>query len=76
MAKIKSFVKGTGSVSTRMSEVECVYNVGDVNGEKYIALSTYGSSGRQNGGVASQVIHMNREKARELVEILNREFGL
>lgn len=76
MAKIKSFVRGNGNVSTRMSEVECVYNVGIVNGEKYISLSTYGSAGRQNGGVASQVIHMNKEDAKELVKILSKEFGL
>ena len=42
MAKIREFTKGTGNISARISEVECVYNVGVANGEKYVSFSTFG----------------------------------
>lgn len=47
MAKIKNFIKGTGKVSSRISGVDCVYNVGYVNDEKYVTLSTLGSVERK-----------------------------
>lgn len=76
MARIKEFIKGTGNISTRISEVECVYNAGLVNGKKYVSLSTYGSENRRNGGSASQVLHIDRESAIEIMAILNKEFSL
>lgn len=76
MAKIREFIKGTGNISTRISEVECVYNVGDVNGEKYVSFSTYGSANRQNGGSASQVLHVDKKSAIKIMEILRKEFSL
>lgn len=76
MAKIKEFIRGTGNVSNRISEVECIYNTGIVNGEKYVSFSTYGSSLRQNGSSASQVLHIDKESAKEIIYILSQEFGL
>ena len=74
MAKIREFTKGTGNISARISEVECVYNVGVANGEKYV--STFGSANRQNGGSASQVLHIDKEAAVKIVDILTKEFSL
>ena len=76
MAKIKEFIKGTGNVSARISEVECVYNTGIVNGEKFVSFSTSGSVTRQNGGSASQVLHIDKESAKEIIKILSKEFGI
>lgn len=76
MAKIKEFIKGTGNVSTRISEAECIYNTGIINGEKYVSFSTFGSSTRQNGGSASQVLHIDKESAKEIIKILSKEFGI
>ena len=76
MAKIREFTKGTGNISARISEVECVYNVGVANGEKYVSFSTFGSANRQNGGSASQVLHIDKEAAVKIVEILTKEFSL
>ena len=76
MAKIREFTRGAGNISTRISEVECVYNVGDVNGEKYVSFSTYGSVTRQNGGSASQVLHVDKKSAIKIVDILRKEFNL
>lgn len=74
MAKIISFDKGIGKVSSRISDVECVYNVGEVEGKKYVSLSTFGSSTRKNGGSASQVLHFDKESAEEIIKILKNEF--
>ena len=76
MAKIVRFTKGNGNVSKRISEVECVYNTGIIDGKKYITLSTYGSSSRQNSGSASQVLHVDEESAKKLIDILKMEFGI
>lgn len=76
MAKIKKFIKGTGKVSSRISEVDCVYNVGYVNDEKYVTLLTFGSAERKNSGSASQVLHIDKECAKSMVDILTREFDL
>ena len=75
MAKIVGFVKGDGKISKRISEVHCVYNTGDVGGEKYVSLSTYGSDTREYKGKASQVLHIDKESARKIIDILNKEFG-
>lgn len=76
MAKIIEFIKGTGNVSKRITEVECVYNTGNVNGQKYVTFSTFGSNQRQNGGSASQVLHIDKELAEKMIEIMKQEFDL
>ena len=76
MAKIVKFIKGNGSVSKRISEVECVYNSGIVDGEKYLSLSTYGSNTRENKGSASQVLHIDKKCAMEIIELLKAEFNI
>ncbi len=76
VAKVRGFIKGTGKVSLRISEVDCVYNVGYVNDEKYVTLSTFGSAERKNSGSASQVLHIDKECAKSRVDILTKEFDL
>ena len=44
--------------------------------EKYVTLSTFGSAERKNSGSASQVLHIDKECAKSMVEILTREFDL
>lgn len=74
MAKITKISKGNGNINSRISEVECAYNVGVVNGEKYVALCTYGSKSRKDTGTASQVLHIDEAMARRLVDVLRMEF--
>lgn len=76
MAKIIRFIKGDGKISKRITEVQCVYNTGEVNGEKYVSLSTCGSDTREDRGKASQVLHIDKETARIIIDILNTEFEL
>lgn len=73
MAKIVKFIKGDGKISKRISEVQCYYNTGEVDGKKYVSLSTCGSDTRENRGKASQVLHIDKETAKEIVEILKLE---
>lgn len=75
MAKIKEFTRGIGSIRESMSEVECIYKVGIVNEKKMVVFSTYGSDSRKKDG-ASQVLHFDKETAKELIDILKEEFGL
>jgi len=75
MAKIKDFIRGTGEIRESMSEVECVYKVGNLKGKKMVVFSTYGSNGRKKDG-ASQIIHFDEETAQEFIGILREEFGL
>lgn len=76
MAKIVSFTKSDGNIGSTISEVECTYKVGNIDGEKYIALSTFGSSNRQKKSSASQIIHLDEKSALELVKLLKIEFSL
>ncbi len=76
MAKIVGFVKGDGKINKRISEVQCEYNVGQIDGEKYVSLSTYGSGTREDRGKVSQVLHIDKGSAIEIVKILKTEFGL
>lgn len=76
MARIISLDKGNGKVSSKISDVECIYTVGEVEGEKYVTLSTLGSSARQNGGRASQVLHIDKKSAVEIIKILKFEFQI
>ena len=75
MAKIVKFTKDSASVGNKMTEVECTYKVGYVNNEKIVAFSTYGSDTRKKEG-ASQILHFDKESAKQLIDILMKEFEL
>lgn len=57
-------------------EVQASYNVLVSSGEKYVQINTYGSSERQEKGVVSQTLQINKEAAVQLVDILRREFNI
>lgn len=46
------------------------------NGEKRLQLQSYGSEERETKGSASQTMQFTKQSAKQLVEILNREFKL
>ena len=50
------------------------YNDYTYRGEKYARIQTFGSSMRQEQGKQSQVIHLNEETAKQLVEYLKDTF--
>ena len=67
--KIKEFIRGTGSVSLGISEVDCVYNVGYMNGEKCYFIN-HEFSNRKKWRVDSQVIHIDIECVKKVKNTL------
>lgn len=77
MALIIKYEKENGSqISSRMTEVECTYKVGNIDGIRYVAFSTYGSAERKAKGNASQSLHFDKNSAKKMIEILRKEFDL
>lgn len=58
------------------TNVDCLYLVGERDGKKVIQLNTYGPSKREIPNKLSQTLQFDAAGARELVDILTREFGL
>lgn len=75
MARVVSF---SPLVQTRFSlhptEVECRVAEFEVHGHRFVQLSTYGSSDRQDEGTVSQTLQFGEHEARELRAILDRHF--
>lgn len=77
MAIVKKFIKDNqGIIRNKISETDCTYKIGFLNEEKYIVFSTSGSEDRKVKGKSSQVLHLNLQSAKELMEILKKEFGI
>ena len=55
---------------------EAEYNDCLLNGEKYVRIQTFGSNHRKDKGKQSQVIHLNKDTAKQLVEYLQNSFDL
>lgn len=47
-----------------------------LDGNRYVQIDTFGSRDRQIPGKVSQSLQFDRETARNLVDILTREFSL
>ena len=55
---------------------EAQYNDYTYNGEKYVRIQTFGSDNRQEKGKQSQVIHLDKNTAQQLIEYLKNSFNL
>lgn len=55
---------------------EAEYNDYTFNGEKYVRIQTFGSDERKEKGKQSQVIHLNKNTAAQLVDYLKDSFNL
>ncbi|MDY5677719.1 MAG: hypothetical protein SPK59_02950 [Eubacteriales bacterium] len=78
MAIITKIEKNNKNYTMRggLSFCEAEYNDYTYLGEKYVRIQTFGSSDRQEKGKQSQVIHLNKTTAKQLVEYLKQSFGL
>jgi hypothetical protein len=77
MAVIRGFEKATRKPRTHPTEVICHWAIlSDERGPRLIQLDTHGSKDRENPGKLSQTLQLKRDGARQLVEILRREFGI
>ena len=69
MAKVRNIIKGIDSLKvTHVTEVDMEWAYSDDN--NYLILRTFGSDTRKLKGKASQAIHLDKEKAQELIDIL------
>ena len=60
----------------RLTFCNAEYNEYSDNGEKYVRIQTFGSAGRQDIGKTSQVIHLNKETAKQLIDYLKQSFNI
>ena len=59
-----------------LTNCEAEYNEYIANGKKYVRIQTFGSKMRKDKGKQSQVIHLDKETARQLIEYLKNSFNI
>jgi hypothetical protein len=74
MAMVKNLEKTIMNARVH-AEVKADYNVLIKDGEKYFQINTYGSENRVIKKKVSQALQFNEESAKQLFEILKKEFG-
>jgi hypothetical protein len=75
MALIKKFEKLEKQRNSVHDEVECTYTVfTESSGNKFLQIDTYGSTSRQFRGKVSQSIQLNKESAKELMNVITNQF--
>lgn len=76
MALIKCFERMDRSLKgLHPSEVVGFFGVIKNDGRTVLQINTYGSIDRQDLGTLSQTVQLTPESAKELYDILGREFG-
>lgn len=75
MALISEFEESPADGPTRSrTKVTCGFRTVEVEGERVVQLSTYGSAQRKIPGKTSQSIEVDRQGAEELIRILREAF--
>lgn len=74
MARVRFLGPSNQRLKPHPSEVDCEYAVVDGNGTRLLHLSTFGSDDRASERKSSQSLQFDLERARELVEIIERTF--
>ena len=76
MAIIKKITKtGNYIMKRKLTFCEAEYNDYIYDGVKYVRIQTFGSSSRQEKDKQSQVIHLDENTAKQLVEYLRNSFN-
>ncbi len=78
MAVITKITKSNDYYAMRGGLTFCEAEYNDYNylGETYVRIQTFGSNHRQEKGKQSQVIHLDRNTAKQLVEYLKQSFNI
>jgi hypothetical protein len=77
MAVVTKITKSTNySMRGGLTFCEAEYNDYTYGGEKYVRIQTFGSNERQEKGKQSQVIHLDRNTAKQLVDYLKASFDI
>lgn len=61
--------------NTIHEKVHATYTVFEMGGEKYVQIDTYGRIDRENPEKISQSFQLDKQAARFLIDILNKEFA-
>ena len=73
LASIRKVGKTRNSVHEK---VHATYTVFDLDGERYVQIDTYGRIDRENPEKISQSIQIDKDAAKFLIEVLEKEFSL
>lgn len=78
MAIISGITRSGNSYTMRggLTYCEAEYNEYHYLGKKYVRIQTFGSAQRQEQGKQSQVIHLDKNTAKQLVEYLKQSFDI
>jgi hypothetical protein len=77
MARVREIFPARGSGRVHPTEVDCGWQIiRGTDGSELLQLSTYGSDQRMSEKKVSQTIQFDKHSAKQLVEILRREFDL
>ena len=78
MAVITKITKNNNYYTMRggLTFCEAEYNDYSYLDEKYVRIQTFGSSQRQEKGKQSQVIHLDKNTAKQLVAYLKESFDI
>ena len=76
MALIRTFARKDRDRATLHVEIEATYTTFERDGRVLLQIDTYGRKSRQVPGKQSQTIQLDKQGAKALVSILQREFGL
>lgn len=78
MAIIKKITKSNDNyvMKGHLTFCEAQYNDYTYKNEHFVRIQTFGSNARQEKGKQSQVIHVNKETASQLVQLLKNSFDL
>ena len=75
MARIRSLEPSTEPARPPRSEVDCIYSVVRMRGgEKLLRLATLGSDERKSEPKPSQIIELDEDTARRLLQVLRNVF--
>jgi hypothetical protein len=74
MAIVTEFYAVTKDRVGHPKTTKCGYAKVDVDGRTYLVLESYGSDERAKPGKTSQSFHLDRERATDLKQVLERTF--
>jgi 5-methylcytosine-specific restriction protein B len=74
MARVRSLEPMAANVKVHPTEVDCGYQIVQDRGDTLLQLSTYGSDQRQSEKKVSQTLQFDRDRASQLLRVIQRAF--
>lgn len=74
MAIVTAFREVTKDRVGRPRDTECGYTSVEIDGTRYLLIESYGSAQRDMQGKISQSLHLDRQRAVALKQVLEQQF--